>query len=60
MRTPAHLQARIMNALPMHAPQIITPWWQREFVVTPSSAIVAAAALMATAAAATALAMRLH
>jgi hypothetical protein len=59
LRTPAHLQARIMNALPMTRPQIITPWWQREYVITPTSALVAAAALMATAAAATALAMRL-
>jgi len=59
LRTPAHLQARIMNALPMTRPQIITPWWQREYVITPSSALVAAATLMAAAAAATALAMRL-
>jgi hypothetical protein len=59
MRTPSHLQARIMDALPMSRPQIITPWWQREYVVTPSSALVAAATLMAAAAAATALAMRL-
>jgi hypothetical protein len=59
MRTPAHLQAQIMNALPMTRPQIITPWWQREYVVTPSSALVAAATLMAAAAAATALAMRI-
>jgi hypothetical protein len=58
LRTPVHLQARIMNALPMSRPQIITPWWQREYVVTPSSALIAAAALMAAAAAATALAMR--
>jgi hypothetical protein len=58
LRTPAHLQARIMNALPMTRPQIITPWWQREYVVTPSNALVAAATLMAATAAATALAMR--
>lgn len=59
MRTPAHLQAQIMNALPMHAPQLITPWWRREFVVTPSSALIAAASLVAVAAAATAVVMRL-
>ncbi len=51
MRTPAHLSAQIMAAIPQHAPQVITPWWRREFVVTPSSAIVTAAALMAVAAA---------
>ena len=59
MKTPAHLQAQIMNALPMHAPRLITPWWRREFVVTPSAAFVAAAALVAAAAFATALLMRL-
>jgi hypothetical protein len=55
MRTPAHLQAQIMNAIPQHAPQLITPWWKREFVVTPSRAIVAVVALMAASAVATAL-----
>ena len=55
MRTPAGLQARIMDAIPRHAPQLITPWWRREFVVTPSSALVAAATLMAVAAGATTL-----
>jgi hypothetical protein len=58
LKTPAHLQAQIMNALPMHAPQIITPWWRRELVVTPGSAIVAAAALVAAAAIATVLMLR--
>ena len=58
MRTPAHLNARIMNAIPQHAPQVITPWWRREFVVTPSSALVAMAALVAASAAATALVLR--
>jgi hypothetical protein len=59
MRTPAGLQARIMEAIPQHAPQVITPWWRREFVVTPSNAIVAAATLMAVAAVATVFAMRI-
>ena len=58
MRTPAHLSERIMNAIPLHAPQLITPWWRREFVVTPSSAIVAMATLVAASAAATALILR--
>ena len=57
MRTPAHLQAQIMAAIPQHAPQLITPWWRREFVVTPTSAIVAVIALMAASAFATALVM---
>jgi hypothetical protein len=59
LRTPAHLQAQIMNALPMHAPTVITPWWKREFVVTPTSAVVAATTLVVAAAAATALVLRL-
>ena len=58
MRTPAHLNAQIMNAIPPHAPQVITPWWRREFVVTPSSALVAIATLMAASAAATAMVLR--
>ena len=58
MRTPAHLSARIMEAIPQHAPQLITPWWRREFVVTPSSAIVAVVTLMAASAAATVLVLR--
>jgi hypothetical protein len=59
LKTPAHLQAQIMNALPMHAPTLITPWWRREFVVTPTSAIVVATTLVVMAAAATALVIRL-
>lgn len=57
MRTPAYLNAQIMESIPRHAPQVITPWWRREFVVTPSSALLAVAALMAAASAATALAL---
>lgn len=59
LRTPSHLHAQIMNALPMHAPTLITPWWRREFVVTPSSAFVVATTLVVMAAAATALVLRL-
>ena len=55
LKTPAHLQAQIMNALPMQAPQIITPWWRRELVVTPGTVIAAAAALVTVAAVATAM-----
>ena len=55
LKTPAHLQVQIMNALPMQAPQIITPWWRREMVVTPATAIAVAAALVTLAAVATAM-----
>ncbi|MEP6729504.1 MAG: hypothetical protein ABJE10_02645 [bacterium] len=60
LQTPAHLTAKIMEAIPQHAPQVITPWWKREFVITPSSAVVAVMALMAASAAATAIALRLR
>lgn len=53
VRTPEHVEAQIMAALPHHAPQLITPWYRREFVVTPMAAVSVGAALMALAAAAT-------
>jgi hypothetical protein len=53
MRTPAHVEAQIMAALPHHAPQLITPWYQREFVIKPSAAVAVAAALITITAAAT-------
>jgi hypothetical protein len=55
LRTPAHVQQRIMDALPQSAPQVITPWWRREFVLTPAAALGAAGALIALTAAVTAL-----
>jgi hypothetical protein len=55
MRTPPHVEARIMDALPQTAPQMITPWFRREFVVTPGVALASAAALVALTAVATAL-----
>ena len=36
-------------------PQLITPWWRREFVITPAAALGAAGALIALTAAVTAL-----
>lgn len=55
LRTPERLEAQIMAALPHHAPQLISPWWRREFVITPAAAVSVGVALMAVAAAATAL-----
>jgi len=55
LRTPTHVQQRIMDALPHNVPQLITPWWRREFVLTPAAAIGAAGALVALTAAITAL-----
>ena len=54
MRTPAYLEAQIMEALPQTAPQLITPWWSREFVITPMAAVGAATGLIVVAAAVTA------
>jgi hypothetical protein len=53
MRTPAHVADRIMGALPQTAPAVITPWFRREFVVTPAVALGTAALLVAVAATAT-------
>jgi hypothetical protein len=55
MTTPVHVQQRIMDALPRNVPQLITPWWRREFVITPAAALGAAGALVALTAAVTAL-----
>jgi hypothetical protein len=57
MVTPTYLEARIMSALPQSAPQLITPWYRREFVITPTRAVGAAAGLIVAAAAVTALIM---
>jgi hypothetical protein len=53
MRTPAYVESRIMEALPQTAPVVITPWYRREFVVTPKVALTTAAALVVAAAAVT-------
>src|SRR6478672_5512061 len=57
MMTPTYLESRIMSALPQSAPQLITPWYRREFVITPARAVGAATGLVAVAAALTALIM---
>jgi hypothetical protein len=57
MRTPAYLEAQIMEALPQTAPQLITPWWSREFVITPMAAVGAGTGLVVVAAAVTAAVM---
>jgi hypothetical protein len=53
--TPAHLEALIMEALPQTAPQLITPWYRREFVLTPGVALAATVTIVAVTAVATAL-----
>jgi hypothetical protein len=57
MVTPVYLEARIMEALPQSAPQVITPWFRREFVITPFAAVGAASALVIVVAAVTAIVM---
>ena len=54
MHTPAYLEAQIMDALPQTAPQVITPWWRREFVITPTAAVGGAAVLLVAGAVVTA------
>ncbi len=53
MRTPEHVEAQIMAALPHHAPALITPWFEREFVITPVAAVTATTAIIALTAAVT-------
>jgi hypothetical protein len=55
LATPTHVQQRIMDALPHTVPQLITPWYRREFVLTPAAAIGIGSALIALTAAVTAL-----
>jgi hypothetical protein len=55
MHTPTYLEARIMEALPQSAPALITPWYKREFVITPRAAVGTASALVIVAAAVTAI-----
>lgn len=54
MQTPAYLEARIMEALPQTAPAMITPWYRREFVITPNRAVAVISGLVAATAALTA------
>lgn len=59
LRTPQHVEAQIMAALPTHAPAAsITPWFRREFVITPTTALLVGAALVAAASIITALLVR--
>ena len=55
MRTPAHVEAMIMDALPQTAPQVISPWYRREVVLTPGTAVASAVILVALTALVTAL-----
>jgi len=50
--TPPYLEAQIMEALPQTAPAVITPWYKREFVITPARAVAIAVGLMVFSAAA--------
>jgi hypothetical protein len=47
MRTPAHLQAQIMAALPQAAPVMAEPWYRRSMELAPVWALVGGAALLA-------------
>jgi hypothetical protein len=49
MTTPAYLEARIMEALPQTAPALITPWYRREFVITPAAAVGAVSGIIVVA-----------
>ena len=53
-RMPLDLESRIMEALPHTLPVEITPWFRREFVITPQKAVAIGAGLVVATAAATA------
>lgn len=57
LRTPVGLADSVMAALPQTAPQLITPWYQREFVMTPAAVLTGGTVLVAVAATATAVAI---
>lgn len=57
LHMPLQLEAKIMEALPHSVPAVITPWFRREFVVTPGAAVGIGAALVTLTAALTALAV---
>jgi hypothetical protein len=59
MVTPAHVQERIMEALPSIQTQTATPWFKRTVQISPAAALAAAAGLLALGAALTA-ALRLR
>jgi hypothetical protein len=59
MRTPVNLESQIMNAIPQSAPRLITPWFHREFVVTPMAAVGAGLGIIVLSAAITAAALLL-
>ena len=60
VRTPAHLEAQIMAALPVDATATAdkATWWSKDVTMTPSTAAVAAASLLAAGAAATVAVLR--
>jgi hypothetical protein len=51
MRTPVHVQQRIMEALPQTTPRVITPWWRRPLAVTPSKLLLVGLGILALGAA---------
>lgn len=59
LRTPQHVEAQIMAALPAHAPAAtISPWYRREFVITPATALLVGIALVVAGSIVTALLVR--
>ena len=57
LRTPEHIEAQIMAALPHHRPQLISRWYQREFVITPFAALAVTMAIITLTIAATVVVM---
>lgn len=58
LRTPSHVEAQIMAALPQSTPQLVSPWYRREFVIAPTKAAFVAAGIALAAALLTAVLLR--
>lgn len=46
MRTPPHVYQQIMDSLPQTTPRVITPWWRRQFAMTPALALAFGAGML--------------
>lgn len=58
MRTPPHVYQQIMDSLPQTTPRVITPWWRRQFAMTPALGLALATGILILGAAMTMLIMR--
>ncbi|HJR40561.1 MAG TPA: hypothetical protein VJ812_00645 [Gemmatimonadaceae bacterium] len=58
MRTPPHVYQQIMDSLPQTTPRVITPWWRRQFAMTPALALALSTGMLILGAAVTMLVLK--